>query len=74
MASMGVSHFFFPKKWCEKTCLVDFEGKQFPAFEQYDEYLKYQYGDYMQLPPKDKRQSHPVVAYWRDKAPQNSLE
>lgn len=65
MASMGVSHFFFPKKWCDRTCMVDFEGKQYPAFEQYDEYLKYQYGNYMQLPPEDKRIPHPVEAYWR---------
>ncbi len=65
MASMGVSHFYFPKRWCERTCMVDFEGKKYPAFEQYDEYLKYQYGDYMQLPPEEKRVSHPVEAYWR---------
>ncbi len=65
MASMGVSHFYFPKKWCNKTCMVDFEGKKYPAFEQYDEYLKYRYGNYMQLPPEDKRIPHPVEAYWR---------
>ena len=23
------------------------------------------YGDYMQLPPEDKRVPHPVEAYWR---------
>ncbi len=65
MASMGISHFYFPKKWCDRICMVDFEGKKYPAFEQYDDYLKYQYGDYMQLPPEDKRISHPVEAYWR---------
>lgn len=65
MASMGVNHFYFPKRWCDRTCVVEFEGNKYPAFEQYDEYLKYQYGDYMQLPPEDKRISHPVEAYWR---------
>lgn len=65
MASMGVNHFYFPKEWIDKTCMVDFEGGKYPAFEQYDEYLRYQYGDYMQLPPDDKRVSHPVEAYWR---------
>lgn len=65
MCSMGVSKYYFKKQWCEKTIMVDFEGKQYPAFEQYDEYLKYQYGNYMQLPPEDKRVSHPMEAYWR---------
>ena len=65
MCSMGVSKYFFKKQWCEETIMVDFEGKQYPAFKQYDEYLKYQYGYYMQLPPEDKRISHPMEAYWR---------
>jgi lipopolysaccharide cholinephosphotransferase len=66
MCSMGVSKYFFKKQWCDETIMVDFEGKQYPAFKQYDEYLKYQYGNYMQLPPEDKRISHPVEAYWRE--------
>jgi len=65
MASMGVNHFYFPTDWTKNICFVDFEGKKYPAFEQYDDYLKYHYGDYMQLPPEDKRISHPVEAYWR---------
>lgn len=65
MCSMGVSKYYFKKQWCAETIMVDFEGKQYPAFKQYDEYLKYQYGNYMQLPPEDKRISHPMKAYWR---------
>lgn len=65
MASMGVSRYYFPKKWCDNICMVEFEGKRYPAFEHYDDYLKYQYGNYMQLPPVEKRLSHPVEAYWR---------
>lgn len=65
MASMGISHFYFPKKWCDRICMVDFEGKKYPAFEQYKEYLEFQYGDYMKMPPVEKRVSHPVEAYWR---------
>ena len=65
MASRGVSKFHFPKKWCEETCLVDFEGKQYQAFSRYDEYLSSQYGNYMELPPEDQRISHPIKAYWR---------
>ena len=65
MCSMGVSKYFFKKQWCDDVVLVDFEGKKYPAFKQFDDYLKYQYGDYMQLPPEDKRTPHLVEAYWR---------
>lgn len=65
MCSMGVSKYYFKKQWCAETIMVDFEGKQYPAFRQYDEYLKFQYGNYMQLPPEEKRIPHPVEAYWR---------
>lgn len=34
---------------------LDFEGFQFPAPEQWDEYLASLYGDYMTPPPLDKR-------------------
>lgn len=37
---------------------VEFEGHFFKAFLEYDEYLRYVYGDYMQLPPKNERIPH----------------
>lgn len=41
-----------------KDCKVTFEGLQVNTFECYDEYLKNLYGDYMQLPPKEKQVAH----------------
>lgn len=38
--------------------LLDFEGLRIPGLKAYDKYLKHIYGDYMQLPPVDKRISH----------------
>ena len=35
-----------------------FEDKQFLGVEYYDEYLSNKYGDYMQLPPKEKQIQH----------------
>ena len=35
-----------------------FEDKQFLGVEHYDEYLSNKYGDYMQLPPKEKQIQH----------------
>ncbi len=66
MCSMGVSKYFFSKHWCDDTILVNFEGENYPAFKHFDDYLKYQYGNYMQLPPEDKRIPHPIKAFWRD--------
>lgn len=65
MASIGMLHFHFPAVLCQDKCLLPFEGNKYIAFKEYDKYLTLQYGDYMQLPPIEKRLSHPVEAYWR---------
>ena len=38
-----------------------FMGGKVPLPERYDEYLKFYYGDYMKLPPEEKR--HPLHDY-----------
>ena len=43
------------KRLIKDIIKVDFEGKKFNAPKNYDEYLRHYYGDYMQLPPKEKR-------------------
>lgn len=46
---------------------VTFEGKSFAAIAEYDAFLKTLYGDYMQLPPKEKQITHhEFEAYWVD--------
>lgn len=40
------------------TIQVEFEGVMVDTFACYDEYLSNLYGDYMQLPPEDKRVAH----------------
>jgi lipopolysaccharide cholinephosphotransferase len=37
---------------------LEFEGKMFKCMANYDSYLKILYGDYMQLPPENKRLPH----------------
>ncbi|MFV0417761.1 MAG: phosphorylcholine transferase LicD [Dysgonomonas sp.] len=37
---------------------VTFEGKEFSAPKDVDTYLRKQYGDYMSVPPKEKRATH----------------
>lgn len=50
----------------EKQVMVEFEGHKFPAFSCWDSYLKGLYGDYMQLPPVEKRQTHDMKVYVKD--------
>lgn len=46
---------------------LEFEGRRFEACVGWEEYLKNIYGDYMQLPPKDKQKGHHIgVVYWRE--------
>lgn len=49
---------FLPKNIYEELTELPFEGKYYPATKHYDFYLKQMYGDYMQLPPVEKRVSH----------------
>lgn len=44
-----------------------FDGETFRIIKGYDEYLRCQYGDYMQLPPEEKRiPKHDYTPYWKD--------
>lgn len=46
---------------------IKFEGVELMASEAYDIYLKRMYGDYMKLPPIDKRvRHHDSKAYWKN--------
>ena len=49
---------FFHTEDFENTILVDFEGKSFYVLNGYDRHLRDLFGDYMQLPPKDKQVSN----------------
>ena len=42
---------------------VEFEGDFFNAPSNYDEYLSGLYGEYMKLPPEDKRVTHEMICY-----------
>lgn len=52
-----------PKEWFLETTLVEFGGQHFPAPKEYDKYLEALYGDYMTLPPIEKRVPHKTIAY-----------
>ena len=45
-------------EWFQKQSFCEFEGEVMPMPLKMHEYLSYEYGDYMQLPPEEKRQIH----------------
>lgn len=70
VASVAASYGVFEvmkKSDLEETIFHDFEGCKFRVPKNYDMYLKQIYGDYMQLPPEDKRVSHHTFeAWWKE--------
>lgn len=48
----------FPRSYFDKGIVKKFEDIDVIVPKDYDSFLKQQYGDYMQLPPEDKRQPH----------------
>ena len=56
----------FKKELIKSAVKVEFEGFLFNAPVGYDKYLRTIYGDYMSLPPEDKRvPHHGFTAYWK---------
>jgi lipopolysaccharide cholinephosphotransferase len=47
-----------PKEFYGEGKFYTFEDMELRGLDLYDEYLTYTYGDYMQLPPEDKRKTH----------------
>ena len=52
------------KEWFNETVEVEFEGGHCPAPSGYNDLLRSIYGDYMQLPPKDKQVTHHSFEAW----------
>jgi len=56
----------YPADFFEEYVPLEFEGRSFQAIRQYDQWLRVCYGDYMQLPPIEKRVGkHRIVAYYK---------
>ncbi len=50
------------RKWYERAEETVFEGCTFPGVRDAEEYLRFKYGDFLELPPEGQRKTHPVSA------------
>lgn len=53
----------FRREVFENYTELEFEGCSFRAIQQWDLFLRQQFGDYMQLPPENKRICHDLKVY-----------
>lgn len=51
----------YRREWYEESVDIEFEGHVFMANKEYKKWLEQEFGDYMKLPPVEKRKVHPVV-------------
>lgn len=64
--SFGTYKRILPKEVFESYILHRFEGEEFFIIKEYDKYLTSVFGDYMKLPPIEKRVTHhSFYAYWK---------
>lgn len=54
-----------PTEIFESYTKIKFENREYMAVSDYDTYLSLTFGDYMTLPPIDKRVQHGYIAYWK---------
>ena len=56
----GKGLFGYKREWYDELLLYKFDRFSLPGAKDYDGYLRVKYGDYMKLPPENKRKVHPV--------------
>lgn len=61
--TIGCSRKFYPANLFEDMKTIEFNGKQYMCVADADTILRIEYGDYMQLPPKEERvwKHHPFL-------------
>lgn len=48
------------RRWYEESMNIAFENYIFQGIKKYPQYLKFKFGNYMELPPENERKVHPV--------------
>ncbi|QQZ62209.1 LicD family protein [Paenibacillus sonchi] len=56
-------YYGYYKKWYVELADIEFEGHYFPAAKDYDGYLTFKFGKYLEFPPLEQRQGHASTHY-----------
>jgi len=56
----GDGLFGYERRWYEELAIYPFEELNLPGPKDYAGYLQVKYGDYMKMPPENKRKVHPI--------------
>lgn len=54
------SEYGYYRCWYQSSAPIEFEGITFEGIRDYDSYLSFKFGNYMELPPESQRKVHPV--------------
>lgn len=52
--------FGYERRWYTQLGMYQFDDMMLPGAKDFDGYLKVKYGNYMELPPIEKRKTHPI--------------
>ncbi|WP_051533589.1 phosphorylcholine transferase LicD [Anaerovibrio sp. RM50] len=56
----GEGFFGYERRWYDDLAEYEFDKLKLPGAADYDGYLTVKYGNYMELPPENKRKIHPI--------------
>lgn len=56
------SEYGYYRNWYANSADIEFEGRMFPGIKDYDSYLTFKFGNYMELPSEEERQGIPISA------------
>ena len=65
LGSYEFEKFVYRKEIFEEYEETEFEGHKFMRVKDYDTLLRKQFGDYMELPPPEKRGAHHRFAFYK---------
>ena len=56
-------YYGYYRKWYVELEDIEFEEHCFPAAKDYDGYLTFKFGNYLEFPPLEQRNGHPATRY-----------
>ena len=55
----------YRRRWYEDMSDITFEGEVFTSVRDYEEYLTFKFGNYLELPPKEEQKIHHRISEFK---------